>query len=178
MRFSPLSRGVLLGAWVLCLGCGATGLDWVGEAHLESASQQQRAASNEAERVGRGKSSSIPATAEPNSAEARPRLSHTITLGEIDVVAVSDGAGREAAPGPLVTVNNYNQLNVVTPALGYGTFGYFRSQPGFSPTNVAPGPSLSSTSGVQPGQDWPSVADHGPSFPYGSTPAPPWSRSR
>ena len=178
MSFSPLGRGVALSAFCLCVGCGATGLDWVGEAHLESASQQQREASNEAASVRRGKPSSIPATAEQNSLEARPRLSHTVTLGEIDVVASSDGAGPEAARESSVTANNYNQLNVVTSALGYGTFGYFRNQPGFSPTNVAAGPSRSSTPGAQPGQDWPSIADHGPGFPFGSTPAPPWSRSR
>ena len=119
-------------------------------------------------------SASIPAPAEQNSIEPRPRLNHTVTLGEIDVVSARDGVGPLAAAGPSVIVNNYNQVNVVTPTFGYGTLGYSH----FSPGRVTVDPSRTSPIAPLPGQNWPALADHGPSFPYGSLPASPWTRSR
>ncbi|HET7545208.1 MAG TPA: hypothetical protein VFK05_35325 [Polyangiaceae bacterium] len=118
----------------------------------------------------------IPATAEP-SQERRPRLSHTVTLGEIDAPAAS--AEPEGAQGPTLIVNNYNQVNVMTPAFGYGAYGYAGIPAGFSPGHVAPHPSHSAaSSGPLPGQNWPAIADHGPSFPYQTLPASPWTRTR
>ncbi len=156
----------------MCSGCGATGLAWVGEAHLQSTQQlnQAQLSNSRASAV-----NSIPATTEQSASEARPRLSHTVTLGEIDVVTSQAGAGA-GVPGPAVIVNNYNQVNLVTPAFGYGNYGYWRASPGFSPGRVSAEPVRPRASGPQPGQDWPAVADHGPSFPYKSAPASPWTR--
>jgi len=171
-------RGLFFVALSFCTGCGATGLDWVSEGHLESARQQHvtRVSGVRPANVVASTAPSIPATTE-QSDEARPRLSRTITLGEIDVITTRDGAAPAAAAGPSVTVNNYNQVNVVTPALGYGSYGYTRGLPSFSAGRVAPSPSPSG-SGLQPGQNWPAIADHGPSFPYGAAPASPWTRAR
>jgi len=171
---------VLLGsAAYLCVGCGATGLDWVGEAQLESTQQQSVSAA----RISSSRAvvpGSIPATAEQDSSEPRPRLNHTVTLGEVDAVALQEptAAGRSALPGPAVIVNNYNQVNLVTPGYGYGSFGYWRGSPGFSPGRVTGSPLSSHSSGPQAGQNWPAVADHGPSFPYASAPASPWTRTQ
>ena len=166
--------GVLVSSVWLCAGCGATGLAWVGEAHVDSAQQQTVNAAHSS--TDRGpKSASIPATAEQRSSESRPRLQHTVTLGEIDVAVRADVAPRtEAFPSLSIYNYNYNQVNVAVPTFGYGTFRYSRSLPDFSPGRVTP----PSPSGPQPGQDWPAVADHGPRFPYGSLPASPWTRTR
>jgi len=136
---------------------------------LESASLQRMNVAQSAPAV-------IPATAEQDS-QPRPRLSHTVTLGEIDAPAAS--AVPERLPGPTLIVNNYNQVNVMTPALGYGGYGYARIPAGFSPGHVTPYPTHSAaSSGPLPGQNWPAIADHGPSFPYQTLPASPWSRTR
>src|SRR6187397_3002503 len=75
----PLCSALLGSVW-LCAGCGATGLAWAGEAHSESAQQQSVSAARLVTSRER-RSASIPATAEQNSTEARPRLQHTVTLG-------------------------------------------------------------------------------------------------
>lgn len=173
----PAAR-VLLGfsTW-LCAGCGATGLAWVDEAHLESV-QLQSVGAVRAPNSGAVSSASIPATAEQDSSEPRPRLNHTVTLGEIDAVQAPPNAQLAAASGPAVIVNNYNQVNLVTPAFGYANYGYWHTSPGFSPGRVTVNPPSSRASGPQPGQNWPAVADHGPSFPYASAPASPWTRTQ
>jgi len=171
------ARFALASSLGLCAACGASGLDWVSEPHLESMSAQRSTvvASN----VVRATPASIPATAEQGVIEPRPRLNHTVTLGEIEAVATAPPAG-QAVAGPSVIVNNYNQVNVVTPAFGYGNYGY--SQPGHGraghgPGRVTPYGSQSAASGPLPGQNWPSVADYGPSFPYATLPASPWTRT-
>ncbi len=151
------------------------GLDWVAEAHPRSA-QEQRLNAAHLSSSSAAQFSPIPVTAEQELSEPRPRLNHTVTLGEIDVVATQSGAAPETSPGPTVIVNNYNQVNVATPALGYGSFGYARAPLGFSPGRVTGAPARSGASGPQPGQNWPAVGDHGPSFPYAPAPASPWTR--
>jgi len=175
-RMSPSVHGAALSLLCLCIGCGATGLDWVGEAHLESASLQRVNMAQASHTVG---PASIPATTEQISNESRPRLSHTVTLGEIDAAPplAEPGQGR-ASSAPALIVNNYNQVNVVAPAWGYGYSGYSRNPAGFSPGRVTPYHPSSSSSGPLPGQNWPAVADHGPSFPYMTSPASPWTRTR
>jgi len=173
-------RAALFSAAYVCAGCGATGLAWVDEAHLESA-RQQRVEVAHVSHSHREKSDSIPATAEQDASERRPRLNRTVTLGEMDVAVASAQAPAPApapAPGPSVNVYNYNQVNVVTPTFGYGNYGHFRPSPGFSPGRVSGNRSSSNTSGPLPGQSWPAVADHGPSFPYLAAPASPWTRTR
>jgi hypothetical protein len=171
------ARAVLLSSASLCAGCGATGLAWVDEAHLESARQQRvsadRVANSQGELLG-----SIPATVEPGPSELRPRLNRTVTLGEIDAVATRSDAGPVTTPGTSVNVYNYNQVNVTTPAFGYANYAYGRTSSGFSPGRITVNPPPSNTSGPLPGQNWPAVADHGPSFPYASAPASPWTRTR
>jgi len=170
---------VLVGAACASVACGATGLDWVDESHVArptvAASSNQRIA---AQRV--ATPSVIPATAELGDAEPpRPRLNHTVTLGEIDVVSAERAAARpDGAVGPSVTINNYNVMNASTPGYSYGYgyagVGYGRSAPSFSaeraPTSSAPA--------LAPGQNWPTISDHGPSFPYHSGPASPWGSGR
>jgi hypothetical protein len=77
-----------------------------------------------------------------------------------------------------VVVNNYNQVNVVTPASGYATYRYSRGSTGFSPGFVTPYRPSPSAPSPLPGQNWPAVADHGPSFPYQASPAAPWTRTQ
>src|SRR5689334_21088050 len=93
-----VTRWVLLGWLASCAGCGATGLDWVGEAHLESASLQRVNAEHSSSVVA-PPSVAIPATAEPS--DSRPRLNHTVTLGEVDVAATQSAAA-SSSPGPTV----------------------------------------------------------------------------
>jgi len=161
----------------MCAGCGATGLAWVGEAHLESA-QQQRVNAVQEPNSQEALSDSIPATAEQGSVEPRPRLNHTVTLGEIEAAAARSDAGPATLPGASVNVYNYNQVNVVTPAFGYANYAYWGSSPGFSPGRATRNPLSPNPSGPLPGQNWPVIADHGPSFPYASAPASPWTRTR
>ena len=166
---------MVFGSLYACVACGATGLDWVGEAHLESASQQQVNVVH-ASTLGAAASVSIPATAEQS--ESRPRLSRTVTLGEVDVAPSQNDTARAGPSGPTVVVNNYNQVNVVTPAFGYGNYRYSRGSTGFSPGLVTPYRPSPSAPSPLPGQNWPAVADHGPSFPYQSSPAAPWTRTQ
>ena len=162
--------GIVSNIALLLAGCASsTGRGWVGDAHYEQSSVI---------RSSQSPLTSIPAPAEVEpQADARPRLNHTVTLGEIDVAPVERAA--EPAPGaawggPSVTINNYNVMNVATPAYGYATVGYGRTGPSFS-TGSAPRTSMPA---VTPGQNWPAIADHGPSFPYRAGPASPWARPR
>jgi hypothetical protein len=157
---------------MLLAGCASTtGGGGVAEARYERASV-----------IGSSQSelTLIPATAEPEPrADVRPRLSHTVTLGEMDVAPPELGADAEpgaGSGGPSVTINNYNVMNVATPAYGYASVGYGHALPSFS-TGSAPRTSAPPAS-VTPGQSWPTIADHGPSFPYHAGPASPWARPR
>ena len=169
--------GVGLIATTLALvGCGATGLDWVGEGHIETGGERASQTSTLNERwVG---PASIPAPAEPPSeeADARPRLNRTITLGEVDVTPVTARAAAPTEAGVSVTINNYNTVNA-TPAYGYGyaSVGYARATPAYAAGSA---PRSAAPSGPQPGQNWPTIADHGSSFPYRSAPASPWARTQ
>jgi len=170
---------VLALALLALSGCGATGLDWVGEAHLDYSASRSRATSS----THVTPPQAFPAAAEQEPAtDSRPRLSRTVTLGEVEVVgpgAQSRGSAPAAGSGVSVTVNNYNS-NHVTPSYGYAGFGYARSAPSFSAGSAfsAGNAQRSSVSGPQPGQDWPAIADHGTSFPYRSAPASPWARTQ
>jgi hypothetical protein len=162
---------VFAGALALT-GCGSTGLGWVGEAHSEQSTVTSSSHSQHAV---------IPATAEPEPvADVRPRLNHTVTLGEIEVAPAERASADAAGPawgGPSVTINNYNVMNA-PPAYGYGygysSVGYGRSSPSFSPGSAA----RATAPALTPGQNWPSISDHGPSFPYRSGPASPWAHTQ
>lgn len=171
--------GVLAGLAAMPLaGCGATGLSWVGEAHVQATQHTVSSASSV-----QSPARVIPAPAQQAGEDApRPRLSRTVTLGESELMGQSARGSNGAAPssGTSVTINNYNVLNAPTVGYGYtrgyGSFGGYSgslgsrsySSPGFS--------SARSSSSPQPGQNWPAISDHGPSFPLRSAPAPQWSR--
>lgn len=152
-------------------GCGAAaGHGWVddprgGHPPVTSASQAQPV-------------SALGTTEGALQGAARPRLNHTVTLGEIEVAAADPTAGapsRGGAGNPSVTINNYNVVNLATPAgYGYAALGYGPASPSFSAGSAA----HSSSAAVTPGQSWPVIADHGPSFPYQSGPGSPWARQR
>jgi hypothetical protein len=170
--------GSLLSALCALAGCGATGLDWVAEARLDSAEPQSNASGTANSRwTG---PALIPATVELQATlELRPRLNRTITLGELDVAPPASAADR-ALPGVVVTVNNYNSTNGSTPAYGYG-YGYIaasRAARGGSVPDLGSTGSRSAGSGLAPGQNWPAVSAAGPSFPYHTAPASPWGRSQ
>jgi len=154
-------------AMALASCTGATGRGWVGEAQY---GRSREIGSSPAQAI------SIPGKVELEAQEAaRPRLNHTVTLGELDVAPTVEGAGEAPGVGwgtPSVTINNYNVVSVATPAVyGYAAVGYGRALPSFSTGNAA----RASSPTVTPGQSWPAIADHGPSFPYHSGPASPWA---
>jgi hypothetical protein len=167
--------GLLLAlAGVGAVGCGATGLDWVAESETPPrSSDHEYLAAPRAPEPG----PVTAATEQEPAAEAHPRLSRTVTLGEIDVAPVAQGPAPVAGPGVSVTINNYTSTGSSGAGYGYAGFGYARSQPSFS-RGAVNGASRSSSSGPQAGQNWPSIADHGSSFPYRSAPASPWARTQ
>jgi hypothetical protein len=174
---SAVRIGLLLTLAALASGCGATGLAWVAESDSPSASGSGEHVDMSSPVVGVARASgpsSISAATEPDpepTAEARPRLNHTVTLGEVYALPPSDAPGAAPGSGVSVTINNYT--NVASPAgygYGYTSFGYGRGSSGFSGSGAA----RSSTSGPQAGQNWPAIADHGSSFPLRSAPASPF----
>ena len=152
---------------LLLTGCASTtGLGWVADAHEPTSVTGSSQAS-----------AAIPATAEPEPvADLRPRLNHTVTLGENGVATAERGPeGADAPYGPSVTINNYNVMNGATPTYGYfGGGGYARSGARFS-SGSAP---RASSPGLSPGQNWPTISDHGSSFPFRSGPAAPFGRTQ
>ncbi|MEP7050632.1 MAG: hypothetical protein ABJB12_09780 [Pseudomonadota bacterium] len=174
-RAVPL--GVLLGALSGCIGCGATGLGWVAESQLPVTAQSSASGSDLRPAPLPSEERVIPATAEQEpAAEARPRLSHTLTLGEITVQSPAVVAA-SGPPSPSVTINNYYALSAPSAAYGYASFGYRPGAGNFYDRSGPVQPSNGSNAGPQAGQSWPAIADHGPSFPYRSGPAAPWARS-
>jgi hypothetical protein len=161
--------GVLLGTLGGSAGCGATGLAWVRESPAQVPVSDIGRSSDLDRPVAtvRADTGSIPAeTEQERQADARPRLSHSVTLGEVYVP--SPGAAPASAPaGVSVTVNNYNAPSAYGPGVAAFFAGRGAARPGYG-----------SVSGPQAGQSWPAIVDHGPSFPYRSPPASPWSRGQ
>ena len=178
----PLPIGVrtasLLSAALVSVGCGATGLDWVGEAHLQAA--ESRAAVGNVS--GWQRPPPVPGVAESNSAVyAHPRLARTITLGSLDAASYANSTSSEpgsAHTGVSVTINNYIASNAPASGYGYVNFGSSLSQRTFSTVGVGSSFSRANSSGPQPGQSWPAISDHGTSFPFRSAPASPWARAQ
>lgn len=168
--------GLLLAlAGIGTVGCGATGLDWVAESETPPrVSDHEYLAAPRAPEPG-----PVTATTEEEPpAEAHPRLSRTVTLGEINVAPVAQGAAPVAGSGVSVTINNYTSVGTTGAGYGYAGYGYARSQPSFSARGSSNASSSAGSSGPQAGQNWPSIADHGSSFPYRSAPASPWARTQ
>jgi hypothetical protein len=108
----------------------------------------------------------LQATRAESAPAARPRLEHTITLGETDASYVPPPAAADAGSGANVQVQV--QTNVPVTINTYGSY------PG---DVVAPRalPAQPSTT-LEPGQNFPAPASYGPGFPYRSGPASPWAR--
>lgn len=163
------------------VGCGATGLAWVDEPEPASgwseSEQQQHSLANTPMPAARAESA-IPAVADAESTPANhQRLSHTVTLGSIDVPPPSGQTASAYGPNVSVTINNYGQAGASPYAgyyAGYAGFASARGS-GFTRVGSVTPASRSGFSSPQPGQNWPAVADHGTSFPYRSAPASPWS---
>jgi hypothetical protein len=151
-----------LAALAVAAGCGGARGAWVREAETGAALGNEELAEGAA-------SSQYRSDAAPKSGPRR--LARTITLG-----SVVDTGRAPAHPGPspgpatvTVQVNNY-----VQPA----SYGY-AEVPIFAPAPSAPPPATGTrASGVQPGQDFPAPASHGPAFPFQSSPASPWETGR
>lgn len=131
---------VLSGA---CAGCATTS----GQAWLSSPIEQQAELNVEV----------LDAT--PTSADARPRLSHTVTLGE---TYATPGTPAVVSGAPAVQVNVQTQVPVVINNYGgYGYMGY-----GYGAYNsVAPARSSARASAGAPtqvGGDFPAPPDFGP----------------
>jgi len=179
LRFVPSSVGVLVLVTLssTLVGCGATGLAWVDEPEPTTGwtgLETQRAAVQRA-----APAEPIPASVDAEGGvENHQRLNRTITLGEVEASSsVPEGAPPAyGAPSVSVTINNYGQSGYAPS--GYYTYGAFAARgsrsASFGQSQVT-GASRPGSSGVQAGQNWPSIADHGSSFPYRSAPASPWS---
>jgi hypothetical protein len=161
--------------WTL-VGCGATGLAWVDQPESASGwtSAEQHSVANTP--VLHAPSTEIPAVtdAEPPP-ENHQRLNHTVTLGEVDSPPPSEQAASPYGPAVSVTINNYSQTGLGYGGYygAYGGFGVVRGS-GFARSGGVTSASRSGSSSMQPGQNWPAVADHGTSFPYRSAPASAW----
>jgi hypothetical protein len=173
-RCSRLGLPIALG-WTL-VGCGATaGADWVNQPESASgwSTPEQRSIANVPMQQATG--ASIPATADSEPvAENHQRLSHTVTLGAVDATQPDQPAPGPYGPGVSVTINNYGQQGGAAPGYGYagyyGGYGAFGVARGGRSSGVT-GASRSSASSMQAGQNWPTIADHGTSFPLRAVPA-------
>lgn len=147
--------------------CATTsGQDW-----LNSPLDEQ--ATSTSERLARESAApaTVPGLQDPSSSNARPRLQHTITLGEDYGIASAAPAG--AAPGgPSIQVN----VNVPVAVNNYGGYGYGLGYYGYANGSPARSGGPAPTPHVQPGQDFPSPPSYGPAFPYRTAPASPWAR--
>lgn len=96
----------------------------------------------------------------------RPRLQHSVTLGE----SYTGSSPALAAPGEATGVQVNVHTHVPVTINNYGSYGYAvvdDTTPRARTTRSAP---------LQPGQDFPSLPNHGPQFPYRTGPASPWAR--
>jgi hypothetical protein len=121
----------------------------------------------------------IPAVAEAEPPpENHQRLNHTVTLGEVNVSPPSDQPPSPYGPNVSVTINNYGSAGGSAPGYAgyYGGYAGFATARGgsYARASSVTGASRASGSAMQAGQNWPSIADHGSSFPYRSAPASPW----
>jgi len=142
------------------LGCGATaGQDWLAEPLPAAA-------------VSMAQSGERRALETETTPEARPRLRHTITLGE-SYVASSTSYASAPSGAASVQVNAYVPITFNN-GYGYGGVGYVYAGDGQHrpPSHAQPSP----PSQLQPGQNFPSPPSYGPSFPFRSAPASPWAR--
>jgi hypothetical protein len=140
---TKLGAPLLIG--LACAGCATTS----GNAWLSSPLEQQAELSHE-----------VSIAAEP-SAEARPRLSHTVTLGETYVSPPSP-----AAPSgvPAVQVNVQTQVPIVVNNYGGYGYGYAYGGYGYGANATTRSTSARTSSGAptKVGGDFPAPPDYGP----------------
>jgi hypothetical protein len=157
------------------LGCGATGLDWVGEPEVanESVDAQPRdSAMSEPLPAGAAQRGQRPEVAIDETSGEHQRLMRTVTLGGD---AAPPGAAPNAAPAPergtTIVINNYpSSPSYAYPAF-YGGVSASRANVGVGRVVTA---TPSAASPIQPGQNWTPPAQTGPSFPFHMGPASPW----
>jgi hypothetical protein len=104
--------------------------------------------------------------APPPVSEARPRLRHTITLGE-SYASTEPRSATSATTGPNVNVNVATYVPVTVNNYAVGVLDTPRAAPA--------APSTPSTTPAT-GGDFPAPPSYGPSFPYSTSPASPWGR--
>jgi len=139
----------LLGSLLLVSGCASTS----GRAWIDAPIEERTA----------------PASLEVAHAdpvpEARPRLNHTVTLGESYVSVPSSAAGSPGAPGVQVNVTTQVPVTIHNGG-GYGYYGYGYGYP--VGRSVAPSSgavrSISTSQGAPQtvGGNWPAIPDYGP----------------
>lgn len=102
------------------------------------------------------------AQAEP-APDVRPRLSHTVTLGET-YPAAYDAAAPVGPPGVQVNVNTQviNNMGGYGYGYGYGGYGYGSSYARGSRASVAPVRATRSAPPTKVGSDFPAPPDYGP----------------
>lgn len=148
-------RELLFGPWLwLLAGCAsASNADWLREP------EQGLSAAGERLSGSQGAHTLAPVSDAP---PVRPRLRHTVTLGETTSGGLEPSAPAAAPTGApaSVTVNNY----VTVPAPTYGGWTDPR------PSRAAPPQGQP----AKPAGSWPSPPSYGPSFPFKSGPASPW----
>jgi hypothetical protein len=133
----------LLVVSLACAGCATTsGHDWL------SSPIEQRAELD-----------ALVSEVPPAQMESRPRLSHTITLGE---TYTSEAAPAASSGGSPVHVNVHTQVPIVINnyggyGYGYGGYGYGRAAtPRAAPTRAT------SAAPIKVGGDFPAPRDYGP----------------
>jgi hypothetical protein len=164
---SPVLRAGLVWLLVLMAGaCATTGRRWVEEPEpgLGCGSDPCVADGLDADAESQGAVVSQPAGDEvdPGKPDARGRLDHTVTLGEVTVAVDEPVHSSREMAAPAITVNNFG--SGWAPAYG----GYYGGW-GSGGSRVAP-----ASGGLRMGQDWPSVPSYGPPFPYQTAPGSPW----
>jgi hypothetical protein len=106
------------------------------------------------------------------SADARPRLRQTVTLGESYALATSDAY----RPAPAAAAGVHVNVSTYVPVTNnyYGGYGYAYTNGPLLDRPSAGHPSQPPP--LQPGQDFAPPPSYGPSFPFRSAPASPWAR--
>src|SRR6476659_7344670 len=125
--FTGTRRGARLGLTLVLgytfVGCGATGQSWVDQpvSASNAADPERWALSHTPSSTPGGRSTEGEITAGADAANSRPRLNHTVTLGELEETAIGEQAAPAATPSVSVTINNYGVP--VAPGAGYA--GYY-----------------------------------------------------
>jgi len=106
----------------------------------------------------------------------RPRLDHTVTLGEVIALPPSAAPASQAGGNSTTVIVNVNGAAQPAYAPYYGGYGALTW--GDRGGGGRPAPHPAGASPVIPGQSWPAAPSYGPSFPYPTSPASPWETKR